>query len=286
MSLCVCVCVYNSLRRAAKCVCVCVCVCVRVRVHVYAAQPPFFTLSHQGSHPICRSPSTAAHDAATHKLRPASDGGAGRCARLGIQPGDVVLQVNGTDIGACAAASGASHFSTACQLLREAPFPLQVTFMRLASVRPPPETDAPPPPPPAALGSGAVGAPPSAEFELGGEETKHAGGGAAIRSSSLIGARLSEYFKLSAGGGDGGGDSVEAADEDGDDALLPFDETIDENALLPDPANKAEFASYCEMITAQECLAVMARHVELEEAVAFLAKARPPSSSSSSSFNE
>jgi len=49
---------------------------------------------------------------------------------------------------------------------------------------------------------------------------------------------------------------------------------------------QAEFASYCELVTAQECLAVMARHVELEEAVAFLAKARPPSSSSSSSFNE
>ena len=189
-----------------------------------------------------------------------------------MQPGDVVLQVNGTDIGACAAASGASHFSTACQLLREAPFPLQVTFMRLASVRPPPET-APPPPPPAALDSGAVGAPPSAEFELGGEGTKHAGGGAATQSSSSVGARLSEYFKPSAGGGDGGGDSVEAAHEDGDDALLPFDETIDENALLPDPANKAEFASYCEMITAQECLAVVARHAELEEAVDYLSKA-------------
>ena len=60
------------------------------------------------------------------QLRPASDGSVGRCARLGIQPGDTVLQVNGTDIGACAAASGASNFSTACQLLREAPFPLQV----------------------------------------------------------------------------------------------------------------------------------------------------------------
>ena len=50
----------------------------------------------------------------------------GRCARLGIQPGDVVLQVNGTDIDACAAASGVSNFSTAYQLLREAPFPIQV----------------------------------------------------------------------------------------------------------------------------------------------------------------
>ena len=49
---------------------------------------------------------------------------------------------------------------------------------------------------------------------------------------------------------------------------------------------QAEFASYCELVTAQECLAVMARHVELEEAVAFLAKARPSSSLSSSSFNE
>ena len=60
------------------------------------------------------------------KLRPASDGGTGRCAQLGIQVGDVVLQVNDQDIGACAAASGSSHFVTACRLLREASFPLEV----------------------------------------------------------------------------------------------------------------------------------------------------------------
>ena len=62
------------------------------------------------------------------QLRPARDGGPGRCAQLGVQPGDIVLQVNGTDIGACAEASGTSHYLTACQLLREAPFPLQVIY--------------------------------------------------------------------------------------------------------------------------------------------------------------
>ena len=60
------------------------------------------------------------------QLFSASDGGPGRCARLGVQSGDVVLQVNGTDIGACAEASGTSQYLTACQLLREATFPLQV----------------------------------------------------------------------------------------------------------------------------------------------------------------
>lgn len=82
--------------------CVVVCVCVRVLRHVVG---PLRT-----------------------QLRPASDGGPGRALRLGVQSGDVVLQVNGTDIGACAEASGTSHYLTACQLLREAPFPLQVIY--------------------------------------------------------------------------------------------------------------------------------------------------------------
>jgi hypothetical protein len=64
------------------------------------------------------------------QLKPASDGGPGRCARLGVQLGDVVLQVNGTNIGACAEASGTSHYLTACRLLREATFPLQVIYQR------------------------------------------------------------------------------------------------------------------------------------------------------------
>ena len=150
--------------------------------------------------------------------------------------------------------------------------------MRIPGARPLPNADGPlpPPPRPAALGGGAVGAPQSAEHG-GGDETKHADGGAApapgARSSSPIGAQISEYFKPNAGGGGGGGDSVEAAGEDDNDALLLFDETIDENALLPDPADKAVFASYCEMVTAQECLAVMARHAELEAAVEYLSKA-------------
>jgi hypothetical protein len=166
------------------------------------------------------------------------------------------------------------------------PARLQVTF-----TRPPPGGYAPPPP--TAL-VGAVGAPPGAEYG-GAEETKHGGGGGSIRveiiddgagaaataapapgarSSVSLPARLSEYFKPDAGGGGGGGgDSVEAAGEDDDNALLLFDETIDANALLPDPADKAEFATYCEMVTAQECLAVMARHAELEAAVEYLSKA-------------
>ena len=148
------------------------------------------------------------------------------------------------------------------------------------------------PPPPTAL-VGAVGAPPGAEYG-GAEETKHGGGGGSIRveiiddgagaaataapapgarSSVSLPARLAEYFQPSAGGGGGGGgDSVEAADDHDADAIR-FDETVDTDALLPDPANKAEFASYCEMVTAQECLAVMARHAELEEAVDYLSKA-------------
>ena len=36
-------------------------------------------------------------------------------------------------------------------------------------------------------------------------------------------------------------------------------ELIDDEAQLPDPHDKAEFGAYCEMITARECLAVMAR---------------------------
>jgi len=51
---------------------------------------------------------------------------------------------------------------------------------------------------------------------------------------SSIDARLSDYFQPSAGGGGGG--SVE---DDNNNGTMLFHETIDENALLPDPANKA-----------------------------------------------
>ena len=149
------------------------------------------------------------------------------------------------------------------------------------------KADALPPPPPAVRFGGAVGAPPGAEY--GDAEKKHAGGAAvrvevvadgapartaaaaaAMHSSSLMGARLSDFFKPTSDGG--GSNSVEPVEDDKD-AFMMFDETIDENALLPDPSDKAEFAAYCEMVTAQECLAVMARHAELEEAVDYLAKA-------------
>ena len=83
------------------------------------------------------------------------------------------------------------------------------------------------PPPPGSLVGGAVGTPPGAEQD-GDESITPAA------SSSLIGARLSEYFQPSADSG--GGSSVE---EDNDDSTMLFDETVDENALLPDPADKA-----------------------------------------------
>ena len=59
----------------------------------------------------------------------------GRCARLGILRADVVLTVNGTDISACAEASCTSHYLTARKLLREAPFPLQVSLAMTRHLR-------------------------------------------------------------------------------------------------------------------------------------------------------
>ena len=55
---------------------------------------------------------------------------------------------------------------------------------------------------------------------------------------SSIDARLSDYFQPSADGGGGG--SVE---DDNDNGTMLFHETIDENAMLPDPADKASIFS-------------------------------------------
>ena len=54
------------------------------------------------------------------------------------------------------------------------------------------------------------------------------------------------------------------------------DEDDDEGATLPDPADRAAFNEYTDMITSRECIAVVARRAELYQAVAHL-EVRPSS---------
>lgn len=63
---------------------------------------------------------------AVGQLRAASDGSAGRSQRLGVQTGDILLQVAGVDIIEAAAASGSTAFEAGCALLRDASFPIEV----------------------------------------------------------------------------------------------------------------------------------------------------------------
>ena len=69
-----------------------------------------------------------------------------------------------------------------------------------------------------------------------------------------------------------GDDGAAARDEE------PDDGEADDESALPDPADRAAFTAYTEMITARECIAVVARRAELTQAVEHLEVEPHPSS--------
>ena len=73
-----------------------------------------------------------------------------------------------------------------------------------------------------------------------------------------------------------GDDGAAAREEDPDDGEA--NDEADGECALPDPADRAAFTAYTEMITARECIAVVARRAELTQAVEHLEVEPHPSS--------
>jgi hypothetical protein len=105
-------------------------------------------------------------------------------------------------------------------------------------------------------------APPSTPV-LGQDESTHRDALVLQKRVSLT-HKLSRFFSIS-----GQTDKKRPAEED-DAEFGVEDETVDETAQWPNPADKEAFGAYCEMITASECIAVMKRHGELKMALEIL----------------